>query len=558
MLLLVLVALVLKSLIFAPIGLWPLAYVCLVPWLLLVGCADRAPWVYAYSFLFGTAYFLLNLRWLYPATGYGYVALCLYLAAYFPVMAVAVRSVVRRRCWPLTFAFPFVWVGGEFARAVVMSGFPWFFLSHSQYKVLTLIQISDVFGAYGVSFLVAAVNAFVADMLIARWAAPGADLRTLIVARPGIRLSAVAVGAAILAAVVYGQVQLHRGTTSTGPKVAVLQGDYVNRVQNDAQTYVREMIDKHEFYLDAIDRAAAEKPDIFLLPEAPWDMSLNAEARDFSSFDRRSFLELQSRATEHEAKIVTGSLSEIPTPNDLVVKVRRYNSAIIFRPEATEPERYDKVHLVPFGEYVPFRFGRLRFLYLWLNSFMPWSGPDGTGEYSMFPGGEFRTFAMAPRAAPERIFRFGIPICYEDVMPYVSRRFVSGGNSGKQADFLLNMSNDGWFTLGVQQPQHLAICTFRAVENRVGIARAVNTGVSGFIEPTGRRYGLIPSPSATLVRANAGFSVGTLLVDSRYSIYSRYGDWFAMLCVAVWIGIFLDYWFVRVWATTLEDTEGEA
>lgn len=557
MLLLVAATIVLKSLIFAPIGLWPLAYVCLVPWLLLVGCADRAPWVYLYSYVLGAAFFLINLRWLHPTTGYGYVALCLYLALYFPLMAVAVRSVVRRRRWPLTTAFPFVWVGGEYARAVVMSGFPWFFLSHSQAKVLSLIQISDVFGAYGVSFVVAAVNALVADVLIARWGAPGLRFGEVVRARPRLRMAGIAVGVVLVATFVYGQVQLHRGTLTPGPKVAVLQGDYVNRVYLDPNEDVPDT-EKMRLYLDLLDRAAEQKPDLFLLPESPWYMYLNPEVRDFNRFFRQCFQAFQDRASRLGAYIVTGAASLMRTPNDLVTDQRIYNSAMVFKPDGSEPDRYDKVHLVPFGEFVPFRFGRLRFLYLWLNSFMPWSGPDGTGEYSMFPGKAFRTFAMKPRSEPGRTLHFGIPICYEDVMPYVSRRFVSGGKPTKQADFLLNMSNDGWFTLGVQQPQHLAICTFRAVENRVGIARAVNTGISGFIQPTGRQYGLVPSASATMVRPNAGFSVATLMVDSRYSIYSRYGDWFAVICVIVWVVIFLDYWVVRVRAARAEAAEDHA
>ena len=130
-------------------------------------------------------------------------------------------------------------------------------------------------------------------------------------------------------------------------------------------------------------------------------------------------------------------------------------------------------------------------------------------------------------------------------MPYVSRRFVSGGAGQKQVDFLLNISNDGWFGRGVQQPQHLAICAFRAVENRVGIVRSVNTGVSAFIQPNGRIHDQVTGNPGGQWPGISGYSVARVGVDSRYTLYSRYGDWFAWLCVAIGLISLIDYWIVR-------------
>ena len=130
-------------------------------------------------------------------------------------------------------------------------------------------------------------------------------------------------------------------------------------------------------------------------------------------------------------------------------------------------------------------------------------------------------------------------------MPYVSRRFVSGGAGQKQVDFLLNISNDGWFGRGVQQPQHLAICAFRAVENRVGIVRSVNTGVSAFIQPNGHIHDQVTGNPGGQWPGISGYSVARVGVDSRYTLYSRYGDWFAWLCVAIGLISLIDYWIVR-------------
>ena len=556
MLLFALAALLLKSLVFAPLNLWPLAFVCLVPWLVMIGGATRAPRVYFHSYLFGLAFFIINMRWMYPATGWGYVALSAYLAVYFPLMACPLRHVVRRRRLPLGIVVPFVWVGGEMVRAVVISGFPWFYLSHGVHRVLTLIQVSDIVGAYGVSFVIAAVNGAVADAVFA-WltARRGGDAA---LHRRQARVSGVWAGGWLLVVVVYGQVQLHRDTTSDGPRIAVVQGDFLSAVFPDKlEDHDRAGdAEKMQTYLSMMESASAAKPDIVLLPETPWRMRLNPEERGHG-LSRTSFAAFQEYARRHEATVVTGSASIEQTPYDMVQKRRYYNSATVFYPDGSEPARYDKVHLVPFGEFVPFRYGRFRFLYFWLNRLTPFSGADGTDEFSLTHGDAFNVFTMT---APSngRSYRFGIPICYEDVMPYVSRAFVSGGSSEKRADFLLNISNDGWFGRGVQQPQHLAICAFRAVENRVGIARAVNTGISALIDPDGRIHDAVAGDPANPWPGVCGYSVARVRVDSRHTLYSRYGDWFAWLCALCWLAFFVDYWVVRARAAREEEKRESA
>ncbi len=546
MALLVLATLTTLSLIFAPIGIWPLSFVCLVPWLFLVGGSSLAPRVYLHSYVLGLAFFLINMRWLYHATGLGYVAFSMYLAAYFPLVALPVRHVVRRRRWPLALAFPIVWTGSEMIRSVMISGFPWFFLSHSLHGVLTLIQVSDLVGAYGVSFLVATINGAVADFLFA-WIASRRD-GTPVGKTRAVRWSLPGTAVLLFFAIVYGQIQLRRDTTSPGPRIAVIQGDFLSLV-NPAQATGHDLItedEKMRTYLSMMQAAAAEQPDLYLLPESPWAQCLNPEARDFLPLSRRSFAALQEHASQHEGTIVTGSSTIIPTPFDLQTKERRHNSATVIYPDGSEPERYDKVHLVYFGEIIPFRFGRLRSLYFWLNRLAPWSGPDGTQEFSLFPGKTFRRFELKAPSQTDRRYRFGIPICYEDVMPYVSREFVAGGSDEKQVDLLLNISNDGWFGRGIQQPQHLAICVFRAVENHVAIARSVNTGVSGFIEPSGLVHDLVTADPKSPWPGKCGYAVAQVEIDSRLTLYSKYGDWFAWSCAVLWLALFIDYWVVRM------------
>jgi len=542
--------LLLKSLLFAPISIWPLAFVCLVPWLVMTGAAGQAPRVYFYSYLMALLFFLWNMRWLYYPTGLGYVAMSIYLAVYFPLMACPIRHAVRRHRLPLALVVPVVWTGCEMLRSVIISGFPWFYLAHSPYKVLTLIQISDLVGAYGVSFVIAAVNGAVADVIFAVIAARRAS--TPVPNLKQARFSVVFAAVLLVFTCVYGWVQLARDTVTEGPKIAVLQGDFINTVTGEGPPEG----EKQRIYFEMLEAAAVavEKPDLYLLPESPWYLYLFDQesrmlsnwAEGYSPYSNPSYLAFCEHARKHQAYVVTGCATRIDKPNDLLSTQWRYNSAAVIPPDGSEPGRYDKVHLVYFGEIVPFRSGRLRFLYFWLNKLMPFSGPDGTYEYSLFPGDGFHSFEMRAASLAGRSYRFGIPICYEDVMPYVSRRFTQGDNGAKRVNFLLNISNDGWFGRGIQQPQHLAICVFRAVENRVGIARAVNTGVSAFIQPTGEIHDVVTGdPQRRWGEGLVGYGIARVGVDTRYSLYTRYGDWFGVSCIVLWLVIYVDYLLTR-------------
>ena len=578
----------LKTLIFAPISIWPVAFVCLVPWVIGVGTAAEARRVYVYSYLLGFVFFLINMRWMYVACGSWYIAMAAYLAVYFPLMACPLRHVVRRRRLPLGIVLPIIWVGCEMLRAVVISGFPWFYLSHSLYEVLTLIQPADLVGAYGTSFLIAAINGALADVILARVAVrsaskPGANKRQA-------RISVAFASVLLLSTFVYGQYQLRRETSSPGPRIAVIQGDYLNSIAIGAARV--KPSEKRNDYLALMAQASQHHPDLYLLPESAWLMYLNPEFRALEpsvmdrsrwfrdyfgrykdpvrgflalrQLSRTSFQKLESFARENNAYVVVGAGSIFPTPYDLLSDIRTHNSAFVFEPSGSEPQRYDKKHLVYFGEIVPFRFGRLRSLYFWLNAMIPFSG-ENNSEYSLFPGESFKTLSMQCASRGGQSYRFATPICYEDVMPYVSRVFATGVSrgdlhtprpaedkayAGKQVDFLLNISNDGWFGRGVQQPQHLAICVMRAVENRVGIARSVNTGISGFVDPSGRLHDLVTSGS--------GYAVGNVWTDTRFSFYSRYGDWFAWTCAVLWLAFYVDYFVVRARARRAEERMAEA
>ncbi len=553
-------SLLLMSLIHAPIDQWYLAFVCMVPWLIVIGGTAVARRVYVTAWLLGFAFFLINMWWMEAPTGMGYVALSAYLACYFPLAAWPIRHAVRRRRFPLSVAVPLVWVGSEYLRGLVLSGFPWFFLGHSQYARLSLIQISDLVGAYGVSFVLAAFNGAVADLIFARYGQFDAGMRAGQLRRAHWSvLFAVVLVAGTLG---YGAFQLSGDTITEGPKIALLQEDFPNYTDPEklrAQPGPREKI---RAYFELMTAAEVEEPDLFLFPETAWSfMHLNTEFREADpelikneylrraqDWSRYCFEMLQERAIATGASIVIGSMSVTPTPFSLRATQILHNSAFHIKPDGSEPERHDKIHPVLFGETVPFRYGRLRFLYFWLNSLSPFG--RGGFEYSLTPGEEVEVFTMTTREG--ETYRFGVPICYEDVMPYVCRRFVWGPDSeSKRVDFLLNISNDGWFLHRNELPQHFAICTFRAVENRVGVARTVNTGISGFIRPDGRAHDKIGV-------GEVDARVARVSMDSRVSLYSRTGDVFAFLCLLFGAALYVDYVFVRARAAREGDEEGNS
>lgn len=565
----------LKTLIFPPIGVWPLAGVCCVPWILGVGLAVHSWRVYVFTLLTTGAFYLFNMRWLYQSAEGWYAALAVYMALFDVMASCPLRHSLRRRSLPAAVAFPVIWTGAEFLRGTLFSGFPWFMLAHSQYQVRPLIQIADLAGAYGVTFVIAAINGAVADWLLWRLrrtiAFPAYTVQTgpSVPARAGgqtgdagrpagqrsVRFSLGFAAVLLALTLIYGFVQLSRNTMSPGPKIAVIQGDYLNTVTGDEVSPVT----KFMRYRELVEEAATLSPDLVLLPESAWGMWLNPDLveaylsshADPRNFNAEGFRFVYDFCRQRRTHMVVGASTVEFTPLDLMATERMYNSAYVFFPDGRPPERYDKRHLVYFGELVPFRFGRLRPLYFWINARIPFSGPNND-EFSAFPGESFRTFELLPTEsdpsvpADRRVFRFGIPICYEDVMPYISRQFAVDELGAKRTDFLLNISNDGWFGHGGQQKQHLSTCVFRAVENRLGIARAVNTGISGFIDPDGRMHDLVNPDGPIPGGDRSGFAVAHVMIDSRVTWYSLLGDWFGWMCLILGGALYLDYTVVRI------------
>jgi len=537
---------------FAPWSFWPLGYVVFVPWLLAIAVSgDPAPrevretgavrrwvlktggwgrrrWLYVVSYLLGGGFYLLHFRWLYDTTGPGYaLASLLYVAPLFPLVAWGVRHLHRKRGLSLAVAFPLMWTLQELIHSRGPLAFPWFLLGHSQIRFPSVIQVADLAGVYGVSFVVAAVNGWLADLALRQFKRkrrqPAPDLRRFQVA------TAFALGL-WLCAILYGQFRLHQGGQVEGPRVSVLQGDFP--LSTSPEEKGPSDGKKAQAYMELARSALADAPDMVVFPETPWTMYLNKESLANPVLAKSGWLprwvarprsDFFRLAAESRTSVVVGAMSSEPQPPGTYPDVHRYNSAFLFRPEGGEPARYDKINLVLFGEYVPFRYSCYRF-YRFLND-GPWN-PWGRGgyEYSLTAGRGYTVFPLRARSIPDREFGFGVTICYEDVIPQVFRQFILDSSGSKKAGFMLNISNDGWFGYGTQQAQHLVNCAFRAVENRVSIARSVNTGISGFIRPDGSWHDLVQREGRPLHAGGMGHRTARVMIDPRVTFYSRFGD----------------------------------
>ncbi len=209
--------------------------------------------------------------------------------------------------------------------------------------------------------------------------------------------------------------------------------------------------------------------------------------------------------------IVVGSLYYEFRPDGLA----KYNSALLFEPGTLKPQAYHKLHLVPFGEYVPF----LQSIPA-LTRLTPYHG-----EYV-----PTLMFGPGPSWFERDGLRYATVICFEDTVPHVVRRFFAEVPDEHQPDVLLNISNDGWFGGSSELNEHLAISVFRAVENRVPVARAVNTGISAVIDGNGRILQSIP-------KLQAGVLNRIVPLDDRRALYSQGGDWLPLACLALSLGL---------------------
>ncbi|HEY7310156.1 MAG TPA: apolipoprotein N-acyltransferase, partial [Gemmataceae bacterium] len=454
-LLLALTSAVLLWLCYFPLAWGWLAWVALVPFLALVRSSARRRTIYLSAWLGGFAFYLPAMQWMRvadPRMYFTWIGLAFYCSLYFPLALYLMRFLDRRTPLQFLVTVPVVWVALEFLRSTFITGFSWYLLSHTQHDFLPLIQIADVTGAYGVSFLVAAVNAVLFELLWSRqafraWLA-GADARPR-GGRSGLLAQALVVLVALAGTAGYGFWRLGQDTLTPGPRLALVQGNLDQRLKNQSAVEEEAARQVVLHFMDLSDLAVSYRPDLIVWPETsspdPWIVEADGSPIEQSRKSARNM------ATRWRTNLLIGVNSTNRSDDH---PPRRYNSAILIEPGGVMNNRYDKIHRVPFGEYVP-----LRDVLPWMNNFAPYDF-----DYSVWPGQEHTRFPLVDPATKRR-FTFGALICYEDTDAEVARPY-GGGDGLPPADFLLNISNDGWFDGTSEHDEHLAVCRFRAVECR--------------------------------------------------------------------------------------------
>lgn len=449
-----------------PLQAFLLAYVCGILWY-----AGTCYWIYATMRNYGGVAA--------PAAVGILILFCLYLALYHGAFGLLIgwlagKSAFSRRALLLS---PVAWVAVELARTRI-TGFPWDLLGTCQVDNIPLSRIATVTGVYGISFEIMVVNAaLAAAFLIDRQ-----RRKTLVWAAIG---AAIALQAGSLVRPPASAVQDDKVATLVQANVPILEGS----------DWTKEYFDTTLHDLDQASQTAPgnQAPSLIVWPESP---------APFYTSDPSFRSAVSNLAERANAWMLVGSIGiRNATPGS---SSKYYNSAALVSPQGEWVSRYDKIHLVPFGEYVPFK------------RIFAFAG-GLTKEVGDFTPGNSR----APLAADGT--KLGVFICYESIFPDEIRQLAANG-----AQVLVNISNDGWYGDSGAYAQHLKQARMRAVENTRWLLRDTNTGVTAFIDPLGRVVGTAPRKIRTAVTAHYALSNET-------TFYTRHGDWFAYLCAIILI-----------------------
>ena len=532
----------------APISWSWLAWVALVPFILACSPDVRFRSIAVVSWLVSLCYWLANLYWMAPVTLSGWLAFCMYTALLWPLLIYCLRF-CRTKKIPLFIAVPVLFVAAERLQGFFLGGFFWHFLAHSQYANITIIQIADIFGAPGVSFLIAMVNGLVAETIIA------AGNKNVFKTTQLVKIALVSL--AVAAAFIYGRWRISQSDkfVEAGPTVGVVQSNVPQSVKVSHQAEDVIFNDLMKNSKACIKNAA----DLIVWPETMvqaildkdvWRYMVSPETN--KAFDRA----LREHSSKNAFLLVGAPGGRIGQDEDLNIYLNKYNSAFLYKPDGTQAnEKYNKIHLVPFGEVVPFKKS-----WPWLHNILMKFTPYDY-DYTLNYGSEYTVFEMtAGRGGDARNYKFSVMICYEDTTPEIARKFAIDRQKQKRLDWLVNISNDGWFVRfengkvlpSTELAQHTAICVFRAVENRLAILRSVNTGISCLIDTVGRiKDGFLAGnlPDKAMERKGmAGWFVDRIPIDKRTTFFSKYGqklDFFCVICLFLTIIVPLLQRFVR-------------
>lgn len=483
---------------FPKTGLDWLAWIAFVPLIVFTLRANRVRTAFWGGFIAGFVELLGLLVWmpevlmrygelsaLLAWTAFGALLAC--LACYPALVCALIKYVSRRRGEAWVLLFPAAWTASEYVQNFFpFGGFPWLTIGYSQSERLTLIQIADAVGVHGISFLVLCSSTALSWLVLRK----GRTARAYAPAALAVLLT----GATLW----YGRVSLNRWETAGGRYgVAMLQG---NLSAEEDESALRERF--LHGYPRMAERLQAKSVDLLILPESPTPLSFD--------LDRGYRRVLEDLAGRFSLGVVFSNIKSLEANGTW----EYFNSAYFLDNGGALRTVYDKMHLVPFGEYVP-----LKRLFFFIDAI--------SKDVDAFnPGRERRLTRLDGRSA-------NAIICFEAVFPGLVRQFVRDGS-----ELIINLTNDAWYGKSAAPYQHLAIARLRAVENRRYLLRAANSGISAVIAPSGR------------IRNSTGLfqeavCEGRFDFVSYRSLFTRYGEVLVFLCVMISAGSLLPTSFVR-------------
>jgi len=448
-----------------------MAWFSLVPFIYAIDRENNVKDVVRNSLFYGLLIFLGGMYWLTEVTIIGYLGIVSYMSLYIVLFGVIrfyyKNFIINALAWTIL----------EYIRGSFAGGIPWLLIGASQYKFIYIIQIANITGIYGVSFLVALVNSVVCEK------------KYKLIKTVFVLMILVTIG-------VYGNAKINKQDTGSELKIGIIQPNIPQEVKWDPD-YSDWMIDRLINLSEKVGSC-----DLLVWPETA--VPALAESKKTQN-------ELVLMVRQLNCNLLVGSQG-IDKEN------RYYNSAFFISEKKGIEKEYRKIHLVPFGEYVPF--GKT---FPFLKKCTPIEG-------EFYPGNEYVLFDVEVNNTKLYI---GTLICFEDIFPSLARRFVSNG-----ADILINITNDGWFGKTAGPYQHMILSIFRAVENKRPLIRSTNTGVSCFIDSSGRITDVIrdKNNNAILVTGSTSAYVRTVKKDT---FYTKYGDIFIYMCISLFIILLL-------------------
>jgi apolipoprotein N-acyltransferase len=506
-----------------PLPIWrsTVCWICLAPFLLALLQPDRsgkplrAKQAFALGYLCGFLWYVGNCYWIYQTMFlYGglskpmslgiLILFALYLGLYHALFAVTIAFVRRASTTlqkPLMLA-PFLWVAIELARGRI-TGFPWDLLGYSQIDNLFLTRIAPVAGVMSISFVVAAVNSATVLFFIRQTKRVSLIPKIAVVLAGVIQVSSIKIPitpmGTLRSSAVMMQENLEVG--AQGREVKPLSELEELEEFTRASVHPSWQIGPSSWLGTSIGEAGQQQdiiPEVIIWPEAPSHLR-----SDDPLFRER----MNTLARQTEAPLIIGSLG-VDFTNSAPRGYYLYDSASLFDAAGTYQGRYDKIHLVPWGEYIPFK------------RFFAFADKLTEGVGDMDRGSDRKVFATGGHS-------YGVFVCYESIFGDEVRHFAKNG-----AEVLVNISDDGWYGDTGAPWQHLNMARMRAIENYRWILRSTNTGITTAIDP----YGRVNAQAPRHVRGAFAFPFA-FEAAADLTLYTRFGDWFAWLCTLVSLAV---------------------